>query len=171
MKLEQLSYFLPRQRYNKHAKIPNCDSDLIKNKFWARYLINIINTKWVKKGKFKTNNTKILYVAGEKLMMTQLGNRKMYHCHKCAYSTNNSTHCVTHVQKHGSHKMYQCDFCDYSLDKLPHIMAHMKQVHPTEVTHKTNSRQVSENNTKFVKILNIEQKKTLRSRYKNVQEN
>ena len=75
----------------------------------------------------------LIDVKGQKVYMTQNGNRKVFACPKCPYRTNNSSHCVSHVQQHGSSKKYTCEFCDYSLEKLGHIFHHMKMCHSNEI--------------------------------------
>ncbi len=80
-----------------------------------------------------TGETDVVCMKGETILVVQSGNRKMFRCPKCAYSTANSGHCVNHVRQHGSNKRYSCELCDYSLDKLPHIIMHMKTAHAQHV--------------------------------------
>ena len=81
----------------------------------------------------ETGDMEQVSVKGETILVIQAGNKKNYKCLKCAYTTANSSHCASHVRKHGSNKRYNCEFCDYSLDKLPHIILHMKSFHSDQM--------------------------------------
>lgn len=72
-------------------------------------------------------------IKGQKLYLIHHGNRKVFACSKCSYRTNNSSHCISHIQQHGSGRRYTCDYCDYSLDKLTQIFHHMKMCHANEM--------------------------------------
>ena len=59
----------------------------------------------------------------------KVAKRRLKHCIKCAYVTDNISTLQRHTSKHGKNAKYRCNYCDYSVEREHIIEYHMNMVH------------------------------------------
>ena len=68
-------------------------------------------------------------VRADLVKIIHIGNRVVYACRRCVYTTANLSEVNAHVEKHGANGSHTCTHCDYSVHDEALLRAHEREVH------------------------------------------